>query len=49
MKIMEYQISGVEMPEDDAGKYADIILQRDGWRKEINELSSQLDGGDTDA
>lgn len=49
MKIMEYQINGVEMPEDDAGKYADIILQRDGWRKEINELSSQLDGGDTDA
>ena len=45
MKIMEYQIGGIEMPEEDAAKYADIMIQREEWRNKINELE---DGGDAD-
>lgn len=45
MKIMEYQIGGIEMPEEDAAKYADIMIQREEWRNKINELE---DGSDAD-
>ena len=40
-KIAEYQVSGVEMPEDDAQRYAEIMKQREEWRKQINELEAQ--------
>lgn len=45
MKIMEYQIGGIKMPEEDAAKYADIMIQREEWRNKINELE---DGSDAD-
>lgn len=34
-------MSGVEMPEDDAQRYAEIMKQREEWRKQINELEAQ--------
>ena len=40
-KIAEYQVGGVEMPEDDAQRYAEIMKQREEWRKQINELEAQ--------
>lgn len=38
IKMIEYNISGAQMSEDEATRYADVIEQRIQWRKEINEL-----------
>lgn len=40
-KMVEYNVSGTDMPEDDAARYADIISQRAQWRAEINRLESE--------
>lgn len=40
-KMSEYSVSGTEMPEDDAERYAGIIEQRAQWRAQINELEAQ--------
>lgn len=41
IKIAEYTSNGTELPEDDAERYADIMAQREQWRKEVNELETQ--------
>ena len=38
IKIAEAQVTGVEMLSEDADRYAEIILQRQQWRDQINEL-----------
>lgn len=40
-KMVEYNVSGTDMPEDDAARYAEIISQRAQWRAEINRLESE--------
>lgn len=40
-KMSEYNVSGVEMPAEDAERYAAIIEQRQQWRDQINELEAQ--------
>lgn len=41
IKMSEYSISGTEIPEDDAARYAEIIKQREQWRTQINELEGE--------
>ena len=41
IKIAESTSNGTELPEDDAERYADIMAQREQWRKEVNELETQ--------
>lgn len=41
-KIAEAQVTGRALPEEDATRYADILIQREQWRAQINELEAQL-------
>lgn len=41
-KIAEAQVTGRALPEEDAIRYADILIQREQWRAQINELEAQL-------
>lgn len=41
-KIAEAQVTGRVLPEEDAIRYADILIQREQWRAQINELEAQL-------
>lgn len=40
-KISEYNVSGEQLSDDDAERYAAIIEQRAQWRAQINELEAQ--------
>lgn len=40
IKMAEAQVTGAELPAEDAKRYSDIITQRSEWRKRINELTS---------
>lgn len=37
-KLAEAQVTGRSIPEEDADRYAEILLQREEWRSQINEL-----------
>lgn len=42
-KIAEAQVTGRALPEEDATRYADILIQREQWRAQINELEAQME------
>lgn len=42
-KIAEAQVTGRVLPEEDATRYADILIQREQWRAQINELEAQME------
>lgn len=42
-KIAEAQVTGVEMIAEDSERYAEVILERQQWRAQINELEAQLE------
>ena len=50
MQIVEQQILGVEVMEEDAQRYAEIITQRMDWRSQIDEIKTKIqqDGDDSD-
>lgn len=45
-KIAEYQVTQRAIPDEDADRYSEIILQRQEWRDRINELEASTEGGD---
>lgn len=45
-KIAEYQVTQQAIPDEDADRYSEIILQRQEWRDRINELEASTEGGD---
>ena len=47
-KLMDYQVTGTALSDDEAERYADIMAQRQQWREQINELEAQLEGGNSD-
>lgn len=43
IKITEAQVGAIEISEEDQKRYHKIILQRQQWRDQINELEAQLE------
>ena len=49
IKVYEAMVTGDELPEEEASRYAEMIVQRREWRSQINELEASLEeGGDAD-
>lgn len=48
IKVYEAMVTGESLPEEEAERYADLIVQRREWRLKINELEASLEGGDAD-
>ena len=49
IKVYEAMVTGDELPEEEASRYADMIVQRREWRSQINDLEASLEeGGDAD-
>lgn len=46
IKVYEAMVTGDELPEEDAQRYAEIIAQRKEWRSKINELEASAEGGE---
>ena len=44
VKMAEYMVSGEELPEEEAARYADIIKSRKEIREEISRLEVTTDG-----
>lgn len=44
VKISEYMATGQQLSDDEAERYADIIIQRRQWREEINALEAEEGG-----
>lgn len=44
IKVYETMVTGENLPEEDATRYADIISQRQQWRQQINELEETQNG-----
>lgn len=48
IKVYEAMVTGESLPEEEASRYSDLIIQRREWRQKINELEASLKGGEAD-
>lgn len=46
IKVYETMVTGVPLPDEDAERYADLIVQRREWREQINQLEASLKGSE---
>lgn len=47
-KLMDYQIMGLGLSDEDAEKYSDTMAKRQEWRSKIEELQTQIEQEETE-